>query len=63
MTNKDLLLLSIFTFLTVLAWIVFDAYHAAVTTTVTPTEKKLMEPLTPTFDRQIILKLKERQSP
>lgn len=60
MSNKDLLFLSIFTFLTVVAWIISDAYHAAVTSTVTTVEKKLMEPLKPSFDWEVIAQLKEK---
>lgn len=60
MRNKDILVLSILTFLTVVAWIAFDAYHAHVTSTLTEVEKKLMEPITPSFDEKIIAKLKER---
>lgn len=60
MSNKDLLLLSIITFITVVAWIVSDAYHASVISTVTAVEKKLMEPLNPTFDKEVIARLKEK---
>lgn len=60
MTSKDLLLLSIFTFLTVLAWIIYDAYHAFSTSTLTTVEKKLAEPLNPSFDKAIIFNLKEK---
>lgn len=61
MSGKDFLILSILTLLTVVAWIVSDAYHAAVTSTVTEVEKKLMEPLNPTFDQKVINALKERR--
>lgn len=60
-SNKELLFLSVLTFITVLAWIVFDVYHAATTETLTPVEKKLIEPLTPTFDHGIILKIMEKK--
>ena len=58
MSNKQILYLSIFTFLTVIAWIVFDIYHATTTSTVTPVQEKLIVPLTPTFDMEVISKLK-----
>lgn len=60
MNSRDFLILSILTFITVVAWIVSDAYHASVTSTVTAVEKKLMEPLKPTFDQQVIKVLKEK---
>lgn len=62
MSSKDWLFLSILTFLTVMAWIVADTYHAATTSTLTPVQKNLIEPLKPTFDQELILKLKARQA-
>lgn len=61
MSNKDLLILSILTFITVLAWIAFDVYHAATTSTITPLQKELIEPLSPSFDQEVILKIKGRE--
>lgn len=60
MSNKDLLILSVMTFITVVAWIASDAYHVSVTSTITAVEKKLMEPLNPTFDKEVIVQLKEK---
>lgn len=60
MSSRELLVLSILTFLTVVAWIVSEAYHASVASTLTEVERKLMEPLKPTFDQQVINQLKER---
>ena len=59
MGSKDFLILAVLTFLTVVAWIISEAYHAAVTSTVTVVEKRLMEPLQPTFNQQVIKALKE----
>ena len=59
MSSKQTLFLSIFTFLTVLAWISFDVYHAATTSTITPIQQELIEPLEPKFDTQVILELKK----
>lgn len=61
MSSKDLLILSILTFITVIAWIIFDVYHAATTSTITPFQKELIEPLKPTFDQEIILRLEKRK--
>ncbi|MBL7159795.1 hypothetical protein ISS85_04920 [Candidatus Microgenomates bacterium] len=62
MSNRDLLFLSILTFVTVIAWIAFDVYHTAMTSTITPLQKELIKPLTPIFDQEIIIKLRERKS-
>lgn len=60
MNSRDSLILAILTFITVIVWIASDIYHASVTSTLTDVEKKLMEPLNPSFDQQVINKLKER---
>ncbi|MCL5095909.1 MAG: hypothetical protein M1575_04285 [Patescibacteria group bacterium] len=59
MSSKQILFLSIFTFLTVLAWIGFDVYHAVTTSTISPIQRELIKPLDPKFDTAIISKLKE----
>lgn len=59
MSSKQTLFLSIFTFMTVVAWIAFDIYHAAVTSTITSVQEKLIKPLEPKFDREVILELKK----
>lgn len=60
MKGRDWLTLSILTFLTVAAWTVYDIYHAAVTSTVTPVVKELVKPLTPDLDEKTFSILKER---
>lgn len=59
--NKDLLVVAIFTLITVMAWIVFDVYHAAVTSTITQVQEQLITPLDPEFDQQAINGLKARR--
>ena len=56
--NKDLLVISIFTLITVMAWIVFDVYHTAVTSTITEVQQKLMTPLDPKINLSTIQQLK-----
>ena len=62
MNSKDWLILSILTFLTVAAWTVYDIYHAAVTSTITPMQKELIKPLKTEFDEKTLLMLKERKA-
>ncbi len=50
MHNRDILILSVFTLITVSAWIAFEVYHAATTSTVTPVQQELLKPLNPVFD-------------
>jgi hypothetical protein len=62
MFRKEWLILSFLTFLTVLAWVFFDVYHAATTSTITPIQEKRMKPLSPKFDEMTILEVLERGS-
>lgn len=61
MTHKDWLILSVVTFLTVAVWTVFDIYHAAISTTVTPTQTELTEPLDPNLNTEVFDAIKSRQ--
>lgn len=45
MQDKDVLIISILTFITVLAWIFFDAYHVYKTSTIPEDLKVQLEPL------------------
>lgn len=58
MSSKQSLFLSIFTFLTVLAWIAFDVYHASVISTITPIQQELIKPLEVNFDKEALSGLK-----
>lgn len=61
--SKDLLYVSIFSLITVLAWIVFDVYHAAVTSTITDIQQQLILPLNPKFDETALRNIELRQAP
>lgn len=60
MSSKQILFLSILTFVTVLAWIAFDLYHAVTTSTISPVQENQIKPLESKFDTQVILDLKKR---
>jgi len=57
--GKDILILSILTFITVAAWVAFDIHHAATTSTIKQPIKKLLKPLPPTIDTDLIEELRE----
>ena len=60
--QKDLLIISIFTFVTVFVWIVSDVYHAVVNSQITEVQAELIKPLNPVFNKvaiDIILKRKQ----
>lgn len=61
MSNKDWLILSIITFLTVAGWTVYEIYHAAISSTVTPVQQEITKPLDPNFDIDTLQKLQNRE--
>lgn len=62
MSSRELLILSVFTFLTVLFWIVFSVYHTATTSTLTPIQIKQIEPADSNLDIKTIERLKSRRA-
>lgn len=52
--DRDLLLVSVFTFLTVSLWIFFELVKTTKTTTVAPTVKQVITPFSPTIDTDIL---------
>jgi len=48
--DRDLLLISIFTFATVSLWIIFELIKTVKTTTVSTTTQQIIVPLKPEFD-------------
>ncbi len=48
--DRDLLLISVFTFLTVCLWITFELLKTVKTTTVSRTTQQIIVPLTPKID-------------
>lgn len=61
MNKNTLLLLSIATFITVVAWIGFNVYHNLTSSTISETESLEIAPLETTFNQQTIQSLSERQ--
>lgn len=59
--GKDIFILSLLTFITVVAWVLFDIHHANTTNTIKPPIKKLLKPLSPNLDVDLIRELKESQ--
>lgn len=61
MKQKDFLLIAIFTFITVSAWIILSIYHARVTSTISPALKEKIEPIEPRFNTAVIETLKKQR--
>ncbi|OGK55584.1 hypothetical protein A3B56_02430 [Candidatus Roizmanbacteria bacterium RIFCSPLOWO2_01_FULL_45_11] len=61
MNSKDLLFISIVTFLTTIAWTVYDIYHTAVTSTITPVQQELIKPINPGFDQETLELLRTKE--
>lgn len=58
--DRDLLLVSFFTFLTVFLWIFFELVKTTKTTTVTPTVARVISPFSSTLDTDILSVLEKR---
>lgn len=61
MNRKELAILAIIIFLSVVAWMIFGIFAAKNKTSITQKELKQVIPLTPTFDNDIIKTLKGRE--
>lgn len=52
--DRDLLLISVFTFFTVTLWVFFEVLKTIKTTTVTPQVTQIIIPLSPKIDTQVL---------
>lgn len=52
--DRDLLLISVFTFFTVTLWVFFEVLKTVKTTTVTPQVTQTIVPFSPTLDSQVL---------
>ena len=59
--DRDILLVSIFTFLTILSWILFELIKTAKTTTVSASVEHIITPLSPKIDTEIFTILEKKQ--
>lgn len=50
MTRKELLIIIIVTFITVVAWIIFDILHTRAKVEISPALQEVIEPIDPNFD-------------
>jgi hypothetical protein len=62
MNNKDVLIISVLTFITVVVWIAADAWHAYVTSTISSSLQQTIKPLNPKLDLTVLETLKSRQT-
>lgn len=58
--ERDLFLISLFTFFTVSCWIFFELIKTTKTTTVPQTVTKMLTPLSPTLDTDVFDVLRQR---
>jgi hypothetical protein len=59
---KSLLYLAILTAAVVLSWIGFSVHHAFTTSTITGDEAIIITPIPPSFDREVIEKIKLKKT-
>lgn len=61
-SDRDLLLVSIFTFLTVCSWVFFELIKTVKTSTVKTDTQQVIQPLNPKLDTGILDILEQRKS-
>lgn len=54
MTNKQFLYLAIATFITVVIWVTSDLIHSQANTQIPSDINKIMEPISPDFDKEVL---------
>ncbi len=59
--DRELLLVSVFTFLTVSLWVLFELVKTVKTTTVSTTVSQIITPFSSTIDTSILDMLEKRQ--
>ena len=59
--KKDILYISISSFILTVAWVGFSIYHNWVTTTISETLQVQIQPIDPSFDQDTLQRLKNRQ--
>lgn len=59
--DRDLLLISVFTFITVSLWIVFELIKTVKTTTVPTTTQQIVVPLNPKFDIETLTEITKKR--
>ena len=59
--DRDLLLVSIFTFLTVFSWVFFELVKTVKTTTVSSPVQEIIKPLNPKLDTGILDTLQQKR--
>lgn len=62
MKQKDIALLLLYTSIITIAWIAFNIYNNAVTSTITQEQRIQITPIDPTFNEKIIDKLRIREN-
>ncbi len=62
MNNRDFIILSVLTLVTVILWTVFEIVHTTQKSTITPVVQTQIKPIAPNFDMKTLKDLKSRQN-
>ncbi len=60
--DRDILLVAVFTFLTVFLWVFFELVKTIKTTTVSSTVRQVITPFSPTIDTTTLIQLSNRKT-
>jgi len=59
MTQKEWLLLAVFTFISISSWVTYEIYHSLTTKSVDVVNESILQTLKPELDKDIVIKLLE----
>ncbi|MDP3983015.1 MAG: hypothetical protein Q8Q65_02990 [bacterium] len=57
MSQREWLLLAVFTFISISGWITYEVYHSLSTSSIDNVDESIMQPLNPDLDKDIVIKL------
>lgn len=57
MTQREWLVLAVFTFLSISSWITYEVYHSLTTSSIQVVDELLLQQLNPEIDKDIVIKL------
>lgn len=61
-SDRDIVLISIFTFLTVSLWVFFEFVKTVKTTTIAPSVQQVIAPFSPTIDVGLLIEIANRKT-
>lgn len=59
MSQREWLLLAVFTFISISGWVTYEVYHSLTTSSIDKVDESIMRELNPELDKDVVIKLLE----